>query len=327
MKYFSLLLLITISFLPIKRLELEVGFPIWLKDGEIYTDQTSGITFIEEKNGVKVFLICDDVGKIHRIKLKGNQIKIETLNFSDIVEKFFSSFSKIDFEEIVYDHHSKQIYISIEGHGPNQKEDVGIYKLKFQDDNIHSNYIVDVSKIHFPEWEVISRYTDQNIGFEGLGISEGKIFLGLEGFQFSQIFLDSTMLYVVDKKSKKLIREISTKELGIHTICGLYAINDYHILGIDRNQQYFFEIKFHKDYQIKSHYIEKLDLPVPSRKDLKYVAAIESIVLDNDNYIYVIDDPIKKFYVPKNEILSQLKEEDRENFKKFIPLLFKYKLK
>jgi hypothetical protein len=103
-------------------------------------------------------------------------------------------------------------------------------------------------------------------------------------------------------------------------------VDDYKIFGIDRNQQNLFVIEFDKDYNVKSHSITKLELPTPSKRNLKYVAAIESITLDNDNFIYVVDDPYKKFYVPPVNVLEQLTETDRKNFKEFIPLLFKYKL-
>jgi hypothetical protein len=326
MRYFILILFLFISLLSPIKLTLEQNYPVWLKDNSKHTDQTSGITFIGSKNNSKYFLVCDDIGKIHRIRLKENKLDIETIEFDKSVEKFLDRFKKKDFEEIVYDKFTNQVFISIEGNGLNYKNEVGIYKIKFKNDNVFSNEIVEISKLNFPEWDRISKYTDQNVGFEGVGISKNRMFLGLEGFQFGQIFLDSTILYIVDKNSLKLIKEISTKELGIHTICGLYAVDDYHIYGIDRNQQNFFEIKFDKNYNVESCELTKLDLPVPENKNLKYVAAIESISLDDENFVYCVDDPWKKFYVPPQDVLIQLKENDRENFKEFIPLLFKYKL-
>jgi hypothetical protein len=308
------------------ELKLIDGFPIWLKDGEKRTDQTSGITFIGNQNHKNVFLVCDDIGKIHRIELKDKEVKIKTIDFDKDLKDFLLNFEKQDFEEIVYDKFTGDIYLSIEGNGPDFKNEVGIYKVKFKDNDMYKNEIVKIEKVKFPEWERISKYTDNNIGFEGLGVSRTKMFLGLEGFQYGDIFLDSTMLYVVDKESKKLLKEISTKSFNIHTICGLYAVDDYKIFGIDRNQQNLFVIEFDKDYNVKSHSITKLELPTPSKRNLKYVAAIESITLDNDNFIYVVDDPYKKFYVPPVNVLEQLTETDRKNFKEFIPLLFKYKL-
>lgn len=325
MKKFLLTFLIT-TILSIDSLVLIDGFPIWLKDGDHRADQTSGITFIGEKNGIKYFLICDDIGKIHRMVLNGLKLKLETIKFDKAVENFLDSIEKKDFEEIVYDRKTNKVYLSIEGNGPDYKQEVGLYTLKFKNDDVYNEEIVKIEKVNFPDHEEIIKYTSNNVGFEGVAISDNKIFLGFEGFQIGDLFLDSTMIYVIDKNSKRLVKKISTKDLKIHTICGLYALNDYKIFGIDRNQQNFFEIKFTKDYDIEYSKIVKLDLPVPGKRELKYVAAIESITLDNENYVYVIDDPWKKFYVPPSYVLDQLKEMDKENFKNFIPLLFKYKL-
>ncbi len=325
MRYFLLIYFLFILFNPIK-LSLDENYPVWLKDNGKHSDQTSGITFIGAKNNAKYFLVCDDIGKIHRIKLKNDKIDIETIEFDKQVEKYLDKFEKQDFEEIVYDKFNNKVYLSIEGNGINYRNEVGIYEIKFKNNDVFNNEITGISKIEFPEWEEIAKFTDKNLGFEGVAVSKTKIFLGLEGFQFGQIFLDSTMLYVIDKQSKKLVREISTKKLGIHTICGLYALDDYNIYGIDRNQQSFFEIRFDEMYNPKSVELIKLDLPVPGKKKLKYVASIESISLDDENNVYVIDDPWKKFYIPQDEVFNQLNKEDQENFKKFIPLLFKYKL-
>lgn len=317
------ILILTISF---SELLLVDKFPIWLKDGHVRADQTSGITFIGSKNGYKFFLICDDIGKIHRMGIKNNQLKIETLKFDKSVEKTLMNFVKKDFEEIVYDKFTGDVYLSIEGNGLNYRDETGIYKLKFKNNDIFSDIIVDVEKIKFGSWEHILNFTAPNIAFEGAAVSNTKIFLGLEGFQFGDLFLDSTLIFIFDKNSKKLIKQISTKDLKIHTITGLYAYDDYSIFGIDRNRQNFFEIKFDRNYNVESVKIIKLELPVPGRRDLKYTAAIEGVTLDDENYVYIVDDPWKKFYIPPSEILSKLTETDKENFKSFIPLLFKYKL-
>lgn len=325
MKKFLFTLLIT-TIISVNNLELVDGFPIWLKDDDKNTDQTSGITFIGEKNGKKYFLICDDIGKIHRIALNGTKLKIETIKFDNSVEDFLKSFEKKDFEEIVYDKSTNEVYLSIEGNGPDYKQEVGIYKLKFKDNDVFNDEIVKIEKVNFNDWDEITKFISNNIGFEGVGISETKFFLGLEGFQFGDLFLDSTLIYVIDKNTKKFIRSISTKNFKIYTICGLYALNDYHIFGIDRNQQNFFEIRFNKNYDVEYSKITKLDLPVPKKRELKYVASVESITLDDEKFVYVVDDPWRKFYVPPSNVLNQLSEKDVENFKKFIPLLFKYKL-
>lgn len=325
MKKFFIAFIINLFF-SVSNLELVDGFPIWLKDGEKFTDQTSGITFIGTKDGKKHFLVCDDIGRIHRITFNGSNIKITTILFNNLVEEFLKKFEKRDFEEIVYDKKSNQVYLSIEGNGSDYMKEVGIYKLSFKNNNVFSDEIIGISKVDFSDWNEISKYTSINIGFEGVGVSDTKIFLGLEGFPFGDFFLDSTMIYVIDKETKKLVRTISTKDLKIHSICGLYAVNDYTIYGIDRNQQNFFEIKFDKNYNVERCMTINLTLPIPGKKDLRYVAAIESIALDDENFIYVIDDPWKKYFIPPAKILKQLSEADQENFKNFIPILFKYKL-
>lgn len=325
MKKFFIAFIINLFF-SVSNLELVDGFPIWLKDGEKFTDQTSGITFIGTKDGKKHFLVCDDIGRIHRITFNGSNIKITTILFNNLVEEFLKKFEKRDFEEIVYDKKSNQVYLSIEGNGSDYMKEVGIYKLSFKNNNVFSDEIIGISKVDFSDWNEISKYTSINIGFEGVGVSDTKIFLGLEGFPFGDFFLDSTMIYVIDKETKKLVRTISTKDLKIHSICGLYAVNDYTIYGIDRNQQNFFEIKFDKNYNVERCITINLTLPIPGKKDLRYVAAIESIALDDENFIYVIDDPWKKYFIPSAKILKQLSEADQENFKNFIPILFKYKL-
>lgn len=319
----NILLLITLL---INHLRLETGFPVWLKDKDTRTDQTSGITFISASNSSKTFLVCDDIGDIYRLKLSGTIVNLEKIKFSKDAENFLRSFIKPDFEEIVFDRDFNEVLVSIEGNGLNFRNEAGIYKLVFENNDITKSEITSIEKINFKDWKIISKYIEPNIGFEGFAVSKNRYFLGLEGFQFGNFFLDSTILYVVDKISRKVIREISTSDLKIHTITGLYAINDFHILGIDRNNQNIFEILFNQDYSIKECKLHKMDLPVPKLKNHKYTASIESISLDNENYVYVVDDPWRKFYVPSNEILRKLPQEDRRNYKDFIPLLFKFKI-
>ncbi len=302
------------------------GFPIWLKDEDKHTDQTSGITFIKSKGEEKYFLICDDIGEIYHLKLKGKKVYLNKVKLSDKVQHKLKSFPKWDFEEIVYDKFTKKVYLSIEGNGLNYAEEAGIYELKFKKNAVLSDEIISIEKVNFPEWSNISKYFDQNIGFEGVAVSKNRLFLGLEGFTWGELFLDSTVIFIIDKNSNKLIREISTKGKNIQTICGLYAINDYHILGIDRNSKNLFEINFDKSYNYNSVKIYPLNLHVPKNSDLTYTAALESITLDDENYVFSVDDPWKKFYIPPADVLNKLNEKDAENFKDFIPLLYKFNL-
>jgi len=306
------------------KLKPEKGFPIWLKDGSQRTDQTSGITFIGFKGTEKFFLICDDIGDIYHMKLKENKVKLEKVKLDEKVKKVLKHYDKWDFEEIVYDTKLNKVYLSVEGNGPNFMDEAGLFELIFKDNDIFQDEIKEIKKIEFPEWKILSEHFKPNIAFEGVAVSENRLFLGLEGTSVGELFLDSTFLYVVDKKSLKIIREIHTKNLKIHTICGLYAKDDFNLLGIDRNNKNLFLLKFDKDYSVLESTIHPLNLHVPGNANLQYVSAIESITMDSENYFYAIDDPWKKFYIPPTEILRQLKPVDAKNYRDFIPLLFKF---
>ena len=73
---------------------------------------------------------------------------------------------------------------------------------------------------------------------------------------------------------------------------------------------------------------ELTDIPVniPGYPDYDYVAALESITMDNERNVYFVDDPWKTFYVPQENILKKLNIATINNFKKFIPIIYKFKL-
>ncbi len=303
----------------------EKGYPIWLKDGSHRTDQTSGITFLGYKGSEKYFLICDDIGDIYHLKLTHNKAKLEKVKLDEDVKKALKHYDKWDFEEIVYDRWADKVYLSIEGNGSNYLDEAGLFELTFKEKNLFENEIKKIRRIEFPEWKKLSEHFKPNIAFEGVSVSENRIFLGLEGTSIGELFLDSTFLYVVDKKSLNIIKEIPTKNLKIHTICGLYAVDDFNLFGIDRNNKNLFKLKFDEKYSVIESMTYPLNLHVPGNVNLQYVSALESIAMDNENYFYAIDDPWKKFYIPPTEILRKLKPSDAKNYKEFIPLLFKFK--
>lgn len=315
----------------ISRIKEEIkpieGFPIWLKIGEVRTDQTSGIAFIKEINGEEQFLLIDDVGKVHELRIKNNVIKyLKEIQISESVKNYLSKFPKWDFEEICYDKFDDKYYLSIEGNGPNYTDFVGIYELKFNFSKNYFNQLKEIKKIEFPDNKELLAFTRNNIGFEGVGVSKSKLFLGLEGFEVNGFFLDSTLIYVFDKKTKKLQKTISTKNLEIYTICGLYAESDEVLYGVDRNRGNIFKLKFNKNLDVIESDIYPMNLSIPNSGELKYTASIESVTLNNKKDILVIDDPWMKNFIPKEEILKKLKKNEIENFNKFIPIMFKFRI-
>ena len=89
----------------------------------IHSDQTSGITFIKSTSqNKKIFLIADDIGKIYHFKIQNDTIfTFEPVHFSPQVIAYLDTFPKADFEEIVYDKYTGNVYLSIEGNAPDPK--------------------------------------------------------------------------------------------------------------------------------------------------------------------------------------------------------------
>lgn len=308
-------------------LQPDEEFPLWLKTNQSRTSQTSGIAFIKSECDKKYFLLADDIGFINLLTIQNDSIfSIDKILFSDSVHNYFSSFPKQDFEEIAYDKNSNFVYLSIEGNGENFNEYIGIYKLIFQDNDIFSRKIVSIEKLIYNPVNVFYKYTSWNIGFEGFALDNNYFYLGLEGFQNNYQFADSTLIFIANKSDYNIVKEINTKSLGIHTICGLYSDEDYSLWGIDRNNRIIFHILFDEDFEIKS--FSKFDgtMVIPGYRNLNYSASYESITFDDDNNIFIVDDPWKEVFIPKQDILDKLDDQTIGNFKEYIPTIFKYKV-
>jgi hypothetical protein len=232
----------------------------------------------------------------------------------------------MDFEEIVYDKNTGEVYLSIEGNGENFNDYGGIYKLNFKDDNVFSKQVISIEKINFKPVCEFYKYTGRNIGYEGFALDDNYFYLGLEGFQNNYQFADSALIFIVNKSDYNIIKDISTKNLGVHTICGLYSDENYSLWGIDRNNRTIFHILFDEDFNIKS--FSKFDAAtvIPGYNNLNYLPSYESITMDENRNIYIVDDPWKEVFVPTQDILDQLDDQTIKNFKKYIPIIFKYKI-
>lgn len=308
-------------------LQPDQNFPLWLKINQSRTDQTSGIAFIKNECDKKYFILADDIGFINILTLKSDSIfSIEKISFVDSAENYFSDFPKKDFEDIVYDKNSDDVYLSVEGNGANYNAYVGIYKLIFKDDDVFSKQIISVIKMSFTPESLFYKYTNWNIGYEGVALDDNYFYLGLEGFVTNKEFADSALIFIANKSDLSIIKEISTKELGIHTICGLFSDEDYSLWGIDRNNRKIFHILFDEEFNIKE--FSKFDgvTFIPKYQNLNYLPSYESITMDDENNIYIVDDPWKEVYVPQQDILDKLDDETINNFKQYIPIIFKYKV-
>jgi hypothetical protein len=309
------------------RLDLDPGYPRWLQTENNRTDQTSGIAFIKSESCKKYFLLADDIGKIHMLIIKNGAFEIQTLIFSDSAQKFADSLPKADFEEIVYDPTDSSVYLSIEGNRVNFNKYVGIYKIHFICNELPYNEIDYFEKINFTPSELFHKYTDNNIGYEGFAVDNNYFYLGLEGFLKNYQFADSTLIFIAKKTDKTIIKQISTKSLGVHTVCGLFSDKDYSLWGIDRNQRKIFHLLFNSNMDVIDFNLYDCSTEIPGYPDLNYKASLESITIDDDDNLYLVDDPWKQVYVPEQDILNKLDSKTINYFKEFVPVIFKYKIK
>jgi len=326
---FFIIVILAIAFSPDEpNYILDNPYPKWLKSGEYFTDQTSGICFIQKKDNTRYFLLADDIGKIHLLEIDDNEnFFLRSVNFSEKVNQKLSKFEKWDFEEIVYDKFENRVYISIEGNGENYLSEAGLYELFFKNNDIFTYYIEDIKKIEFKNNNKIFEFVRSNIGFEGVCVDENNFYLGLEGFEVGKLFADSTYIYIIDKSNLVLKKRVSTKSLKIGTICGLTSVKNNVIMGVDRNKQKIFKIVFDSKFNIRKFDEFDITIQIPKYKKLQYVAAIESITIDNNGSIYCVDDPWKSFYIPPKIILSKLDNETQNNFQNYIPIIYKFNKK
>jgi len=309
------------------NLTLDEDYPLWLKTDKSNTDQTSGIAFIKNECGTNYFLLADDIGSIHLMSVNEDEIvSIDKIEFVNETQNFFSSFPKMDFEEITYDKNTGEVYLSVEGNGEHFNDYAGIFKLIFKDRDILTKQVVAIIRINYRPENLFFKYTNWNIGYEGFAVSDNHYFLGLEGFSKDNLFADSTLIFIASKSDMEIFKIINTKSYGIHTICGLFAEDNYSIWGIDRNNRKIFNLIFDENFDIMKCDLYECSLHIPGYKDLNYLPSLESITMDNEKNIYVVDDPWKSVFVPQEETFNKLNEETKINFKNFIPTIYKYKL-
>ncbi|HMS66197.1 MAG TPA: hypothetical protein PKD83_13220 [Ignavibacteria bacterium] len=312
------------------------NYPIWMMDSAgNKTDQTSGLSFTGELNGKKMFISCDDIGKINRISVDESKnppvFEFTEIKFSAKVNTLFDKFKKKDMEDIYFDSLNNKIYLAIEGHELSSldpeiyRKKEGIYELTFNNDILSFDSILTIKRLKFPE--VVYRFTHDNIGFEGFSATKNYMFIGLENFQFNGAgFSDSTIIYIFNRKTG-LVKSIGTSELKISSVCGLKATDDYNLYGIDRNRKNMFYINFDENFDVNEVKIKRLELSIPMHPDINNIIGVapESITFDYNNNIYVSIDPWKDIYKPDITQKRKLSNEELDKFYNFVPIMYKFK--
>jgi hypothetical protein len=308
------------------RLEKDSNYPKWLASGSISADQTSGIAFIKEaRDGSKYFLLADDSGRIlHFVIAKDTIFTLKAVEFSENCLAYLDTFPKPDFEEIIYDNKKNEVFVSIEGDGMHPERYAGIYRLIFKENDVLSDTIEEIRKIEITPEKEFQKYLADNIGYEGVALDDNYFYLGLEGFTKHRIFADSTVLFIVKRETGEIIRQINTRHAGIHTICGLYSDQNYSVYGVDRNNKSLFHLSFDDNLNIIDTSRTKIKTSIPNYSSFDYVASIESVTMDPEGNIYLVDDPWKMFFIPSIEILNQIDSLTVNRFRNFIPIIYKF---
>lgn len=308
------------------RLKKDPQYPKWLASGSFSADQTSGISFIQEApDGSKYFLLADDSGMILHLIIKNDTIfTLKPIEFTGNCIAYLDTFPKADFEEIIYDKKKNEVYVSIEGDGKYPERYAGIYRLIFKENDVLSDTIEEIKKIEITPEKEFQKYLADNIGYEGVALDDNYFYLGLEGFTNKRIFADSTVIFIVNRKTSEIIKQINTRSAGIHTISGLYSDKNYSVYGVDRNNKTLFHLSFDANLNIKDTSRTKIKTSIPNYASFDYVASIESVTMDPEGNFYLVDDPWKTFFIPSIEIINQLDSLTVNRFRNFIPVIYKY---
>lgn len=320
------------------KIEPLPGYPIWMKaPSGLYSQQTSGLFFIGREGTKKYFLSANDNGRIDRISIDDStappKFDVQILYFEpSSTAKFFQPYAKLDFEDIVYDKLTNKILVSMEGNSDyappyriSYQSSEGIYEFSFNKTIMDCDTLKNVRKLTMPE--DIFRYTNDNVAFEGMGITDNFFYMGLENItDVNFLFSDSTYLYIIDRKTNN-VKTISSKLFGVRSITGLCAKDDYTLYGTDRESKKIFYIKFNPDFSIKDYKSKVYDLPMPLHSDISMdkMTGVEAIALDDEGFIYTDVDPWSDVYKPYLTPKNFLTEEEINNLTKLVPVLYKYK--
>ena len=318
------------------------GYPIWMKDSTgFYSQQTSGLFFIGREGSKRFFLSANDNGRIDRISIDDSYITprfdVQVLHFEvSSTAIFFQSFAKMDFEDIVYDKLTNKIFVSMEGiNGGNDlspptqfatfDKTEGVYELSFNKTILDCDTLKNIRKLPMPP--ITHQYINDNVGFEGMSVSDNFFYLGLENISNAKaLFSDSTYLYIINRKTDD-VKIISSKLFDVKSISGLCAVDDFTLCGVDRDAKKIFYIEFNPDFTIKKTDSRPFELTFPGHEDISLdrMAGMEAIALDAEGFIYTDIDPWSDLYTINFTPKIFLTQEDKYNISKRIPVMYKYK--
>lgn len=242
-----------------------------------------------------------DIGRIHIFNVTGNDLRssIEfaesdmTLAPPSVAGFNFAKNHGYDWESIALHPWSGSIFLMHEG----ALSEMGLYvgRLSFNTDQIDASagskgdrlnslprYIFNIRKINLPGWnETFGGLFKDNLGIEGIACSSDRLFIGLESpFDFTQRLLEkkSTIFAVWEINSEDPSDMSECRLLSVHdtsqwestlgvipeTICGLDALDNNRVVGVDRDNSVIFSIRLDDSGNLVGGRAFFLDLPGPA---------------------------------------------------------------
>ncbi len=297
------------------------GWPIWLKDyttGE-RTEETSGVAFAgREPDGTFDFFLADDIGAIHfcRVKQLADTgrvtVGLQQVGIGKSFADALAEHERWDFEDIALAPFSgrgspdrplpqhRDGILAVEGSGADFREQTALLRIRF----VRREQSASGAERREAGWQVEclgeatpgTRFwqadVQKNRGIEGVAESARFIVIGLESLNARSEFSTlGAMLYLFDRQSQRFAA-LSTRLLGIHSVCGLSAVNDSVTLVLDRNRMAIDVIRWDPIIpgRVRACHRFPLDLPAPG--GYRYaVPSVEGLTVDEDGDLWCVTDP------------------------------------
>jgi hypothetical protein len=307
------------------------GWPVWLKDFHrgARTEKTSAIAFAgRDPQGRRCFFLADEIGQLHfcSVNQVGDSgavdISLEVVGTGPHLLEDLPLDRPWDFEGLDLDlpprgaaggrgsmgqawsvPDSVDGLLSIEGHGSTAEDDTRLLAIRLRSERVtspggarwHLESLGDaIPNAHFWRGQIKS-----DVGFEGVAISPGYYWFGLESLdERGELNTRGSVLYIYDRAAAQ-IGTLPTKGWGIYTICGLAAPSDTVTVVADRSRQSLFIMRWAAGSpgQLLAAHRVPLDLPAPG--GFRYaIPTVEGVTVDDGGDIWCVIDPWRGHYQP-----------------------------
>jgi hypothetical protein len=327
------------------------GWPVWLKDyrTSARTDETSGIAYLgKDAQGARCFFLADDVGFLHycRVFQEGDTgsvaLRLERVRTDASLIDLLAEHEKWDFEALVLDlprpraapapalPDTVRAMLAIEGRGYDFRDRTRVIAIRLvrtlspariEAANGGSTWRVEGLGDAIPGAHFWHRQVAPNRGLKGLAIGQQYLFLGLESLaRRSEPSSRGTTLFLYDRARNKAA-QVSTRPLGIRSICGMDAIGDTVTVLVDRNAQSICVVRWDREVpgRVTACYRFPLDLPAPG--GFRYaIPSVEGLAVDDEGEIWCVTDPWAGHY----QALGAVPETLRVYLAAEMPMMYRF---